>query len=364
MGKTITGFGEIMGRIEPEGFMKFRQGMPGHLKISFAGAEANVMVSNRIMGRDTRYITALPTNGIGDACLDSVRRFGVDTSFVHFEPGRLGLYFVETGANQRPSSVIYDRAHSAVAETPGEAYDWKGFFRDADWFHISGITPAISELAAKASLLAVKEAKAAGLTVSCDLNYRKKLWTWEPGTSKQELAEKTMREILPFTDIVIGNEEDAWDILRIRAGETDVDSGKLEIDRYPDVAKQIIQQFPKVRKVAITLRESLSASHNNWGAMLYDGAEEKAYFAPVREGSYTPYEIRNIVDRVGGGDAFSAGLIYALTDDELSADLQDALSYAVAASCLCHSIQHDFNYSTREEVMSLMKGDASGRVKR
>ncbi|MDY7027111.1 MAG: sugar kinase [Spirochaetota bacterium] len=364
MNRTIVSYGEIMGRIEPEGYMRFRQGMPGHLAISFAGAEANVAVSNKVMGREARYITALPTNGIGEACLDSVRRFGVDTSYVHFAPGRLGLYFVETGANQRPSSVIYDREHSVVAETSGDVYDWKGAFSGADWFHISGITPAISGLAAEASLTAVKEAKAAGLTVSCDLNYRKKLWKWQPGTPQQELAEKTMRELLPYVDIVIGNEEDAWDILRIRAGKTDVDTGKLEIDRYPDVARQIIEQFPNVSKVAVTLRESLSASHNNWGAMLYDGADGKAYFAPTADGQYTPYEIKNIVDRVGGGDAFSAGLIFALTDDELSANLQDVLSYAVAASCLCHSILHDFNYSSRDEVMSLMKGNASGRVKR
>jgi 2-dehydro-3-deoxygluconokinase len=364
MNKTIVTFGEIMGRLEPEGFMRFRQGMPGHLSISFSGAEANVAVSNKFMGRDARFITALPSHDIGEACLDSVRKFGVDTSFVHTAEGRLGMYYVETGANQRPSSVIYDREHSVVAETPAAAYDWKGAFKGADWFHISGITPAISKTASEASLTAVKEAKAAGLRVSCDLNYRKKLWTWEPGTSARDLAEFTLRRMLPFVDVVVGNEEDAWDILRIKAGETDVHSGKLEIDRYPDVAKKIIDQFPNVSKVAITLRESLSASHNNWGAMLYDGSADKAFFAPLSDGEYKPYEIKNIIDRVGGGDAFSAGLIYALTDDELSKDLQDVLAYAVASSCLCHSILHDFNYSSRDEVMSLMKGDASGRVKR
>ncbi|HAK46045.1 MAG TPA: sugar kinase, partial [Spirochaeta sp.] len=319
--KTLVTFGEIMGRVEPEGFMRFRQGMPGHLSISFSGAEANVAVSNKVMGRNARYISALPTHAMGQACLDSVRKFGVDTSFVHTAEGRLGLYFVETGANQRPSSVIYDREHSVVAETPADAYDWKGAFEAADWFHISGITPAISKTAADASLAAVKEAKTAGLTVSCDLNYRKKLWKWEPGTAQRELAEKTMRGMLPYVDVVIGNEEDAWDILRIKAGDTDVHSGKLEINRYPDVAKKIIAQFPNVSRVAITLRESLSASHNNWGAMLYDGISARAFFAPMSGEDYKPFEIKNIVDRVGGGDAFSAGLIYALTDDELSASL-------------------------------------------
>lgn len=366
--KIIVTFGEIMGRIAPEGFLRFRQGMPGNLSISFSGAEANVAVSNQMMGRQTRYVTALPSNAMGQACLDSVRRFGVDTSFIKSAEGRLGLYFVETGANQRPSSVIYDREHSVVSETAAQAYDWKGIFSGAGWFHISGITPAVSRTAAEASLAAVKEAKAAGVTVSLDLNYRKKLWKWEPGTAQRELAEKTVRGMLPYVDVVIGNEEDAWDILQIKAGNTDVHSGKLEIERYPDVAKQIIAQFPNVSKVAITLRESISASHNNWGAMLYDAACSKAFFAPLSDPlsgtDYKPYEIKNIVDRVGGGDAFSAGLIYALTDEELSADPQDSVAYAVAASCLCHSIQNDFNYSSRDEVMALMKGDASGRVKR
>ena len=362
--KTVVTFGEIMGRIEPEGFKRFRQGMPGHLEISFSGAEANVAVSNKVMGRNVRYISALPNHAMGQACLDSVRRFGIDTSYIHVADGRLGLYFVETGANQRPSSVIYDREHSVIAETPAEAYDWKGVFSGADWFHISGITPAISQTAAEASLTAVREAQAAGLTVSLDLNYRKKLWKWQPGTTQRELAEKTIRGMLPYVDVVIGNEEDAWDILQIKAGETDVHSGKLDVGRYPDVAKKIITQFPNVSKVAITLRESLSASHNNWGAMLYDGISKQAFFAPMVDGEYKPFEIKNIVDRVGGGDAFSAGLSYALTDEELSGNLQDTLAYAVAASCLCHSTLHDFNYSSREEVMSLMKGDASGRVKR
>ncbi|MDC7125720.1 MAG: sugar kinase [Spirochaetales bacterium] len=362
--KLLVTFGEIMGRLEPEGYMRFRQGMPGKLTISFSGAEGNVAVSNQIMGGLSRFISAVPSNAMGQACKDTVRKFGVDTSFMYTGEGRLGLYFVEAGANQRPSSVIYDRAYSVISETPADKYNFKDAFKDAGWFHISGITPAVSKLAAEASLVAVKEAKAAGVIVSCDLNYRKKLWKWEPGTPQRELAEKTMREILPYVDVVIGNEEDAWDVLQIKAGDTDVHSGKLEIDRYPDVANQIISQFPNVSKVAITLRESISASHNNWGAMLYDGASKKPYFAPMAGEQYKPYEIKNIVDRVGGGDSFSAGLIYSLMDAELSVNLQDSLSYAVAASCLCHSTMHDVNFSTRDEVFSLMKGDASGRVKR
>lgn len=364
MNKTIVTFGEIMGRLEPEGFLRFRQGMPGPLHISFAGAEANVAVSLQIMGRSARYVTALPPNDLGDACLDSVRRFGVDTRFIIREGNRLGLYFVETGANQRPSKVIYDRAGSAVAEAGPECYRWDDIFAGAGWFHISGITPALSQTAAEASLAAVKAARAAGVTVSCDMNFRKKLWNWDPALSPKELAGKTMRGILPHVDVVVGNEEDASDVLGIRAGSTDVEKGSLAIDRYPEVAQQIIREFPSVSRVAITLRESMSASHNNWGAMLYDGGPGKAFFAPVTDGAYAPYEIRNIVDRVGGGDAFSAGLIYALTDDDLGKNPADTVAYAAAASCLAHSIHGDFNYSNREDVLNLMKGNASGRVQR
>ena len=362
--KLVVGFGEIMGRIEPEGFNRFRQSMPGHLNITFAGAEASVASSLKIMGRNTRYVTALPQNALGDACLDSFRRFGVDTDFVIQTKGRLGLYFLETGANQRSSNVIYDREGSVVSKTTGDKYDWDQIFENADWFHISGITPAISREAADAAILASKKAQENGVQVSCDLNYRKKLWQWDDSVSSRELAEKTMRKLLPFVDVVIGNEEDAWDILRIKAADTDVESGHLAIDHYPEVAEKIYEQFPNVSKVAITLRESLSASHNNWGAMLYDVESKKAFFAPETDGKYMPYQIKNIIDRVGGGDSFSAGLIYALTDEELSQDLQDSVSYAVAASCLCHSIKGDFNYSTREEVYSLMKGNSSGRVRR
>jgi 2-dehydro-3-deoxygluconokinase len=364
MGGLVTCFGEIMGRIEPEGALTLRQGMPGRLVMTFAGAEANVAVSLRIMGREARYVTALPDGAIGDACLDSVRRFGVDARFALRAEGRLGLYFVESGANQRPTNVIYDREGSVVSKAKGDAYDWRAIFEDSTWFHISGITPAISREAADAALIAVKKAKEGGLTVSCDLNYRKKLWRWAPQVPPRELAERTMRDLLPFVDIVIGNEEDAHDVLGIEAAGTDVGKGRLAVERYPQVAARIIEQFPNVSRIAITLRESHSADHNDWGGMLYDGASGRAYFAPSAGGIYSPYQIKDIVDRIGGGDAFAAGLIFALTDDELKADLQDCLSYAAAASCLCHSIRGDFNYSTMADVLSLMKGNASGRVSR
>lgn len=364
MSATVACFGEIMARIQPEGFNRIRQGFPGRADITFAGAEANVAASLQMMGRDSRYVSALPSGPLGDSALDAVRRFGIDTRFVLRAQGRLGLYFVERGANQRPSTVIYDRAGALVCETEGKTYDWDRIFEGCSWFHLSGITPAISRKAAEAAALAVETAKKKGLTVSCDLNFRKKLWNWEAGTPPEKLAEKTMSGLLPFVDLVIGNEEDAQDIFGIRAEGTKVEEGALAIGKYPEVAARIVALFPNVKKVAFTLRESLSASYNNWGAMLYDAETQKAEFAPTASGVYQPYQIRNIVDRIGGGDSFAAGLIYALTDDSMKSDMGKAVSYAVAASCLCHSIEGDFNYVTREEVLALMKGDASGRVKR
>ena len=278
------------------------------------------------------------------------------------DQGRLGIYFVEAGANQRPSTVIYDRAGASIASADPSVYDWKKIFQGAKWFHFTGITPALSRKAADAALDAVKTARGMGLTISCDLNFRKKLWDWESGTSAKALAGKVMNEILPYVDILIGNEEDAEDILGIKAGDSDVNKGKLDVERYPSVAREIVKKYPNIKKVGTTLRESISASHNNWGAMLYNAESDKCYFAPDVQGKYTPYEIRNIVDRIGGGDSFTAGLIYCSLNENFPD--QDALAFSVAASCLCHSVYGDFNYSTKEEVLALMKGDASGRVKR
>ncbi|MDA3955138.1 sugar kinase [Oceanispirochaeta sp.] len=364
MKDVIVSYGEIMGRFSPDNNRRFRQTMPGNLNVTFAGAESSVVVSLQLLGCQTRYVTALPKHSIADACEDSVRRFGVDTSYIlRTDKGRLGLYFMETGANQRPSQVIYDRADSSVSLTPGDSYDWKNIFADAKWFHISGITQAISREAAEASILAARHAKDAGVTVSCDLNFRKKLWNWEAGTNSRDLAEKTMRRLLKYVDVVIGNEEDAHDVLGIQAGDTDVEAGDLDINRYPDVARQIQQQFSHVSHVAITLRESISANHNNWGAMLYTCKDGSAHFAPMDGDGYKPYEIRNIVDRLGGGDSFSAGLIYGLSG-EFKDSPGDALEFAVASSCLCHSIEGDFNYSSYEEVTALKNGSTTGRVKR
>jgi 2-dehydro-3-deoxygluconokinase len=361
--KTIVTFGEVMGRLAPNGFQRFRQALPGPLNLTFGGAEANVAASLALLGAPARFVTALPSHDLAEACLATLRGLGVDTSHVARTKGRLGLYFYENGANQRGSNVIYDRAHSAVSLAEPSAYAWDQIFEGATWLHTTGITPALSQISAASVLHAVKTAQAKGLTVSCDLNFRKKLWNWEPGTDAQTLAQKTMRSILPFVDVLIANEEDAADVLGIHAAETDVESGHLAVEQYPKVAQEIVRQFPNISRVAITLRESISASHNNWGALLYDAPSGSSAFAPLSNGKYAAYQIKNIVDRVGGGDSFGAGLIFALNTPELQ-ETSKAIAFAVAASCLCHSIEGDINYVTRAEVELLMKGSASGRVQR
>jgi 2-dehydro-3-deoxygluconokinase len=370
--KIIT-FGEIMGRLAPDGKLRFGQALPGRLNITFGGAEANVAVSVAGMGGQASFVTALPKNPIADACVARLRGLGVDTSnILRVKSGRLGLYFLEHGADQRPSNVVYDRDGSAIAVTPPDQYPWPSILAGAAWLHVSGITPAVSRDAAQATQEAARQAKAAGLTVSCDLNFRKKLWNWEPSLKPRQLAQQTMRDLLPFVDLLIANEEDAADVLDIHAGDTDVQAGKVSVEKYPAVAREIVRQFPNISRVAVTLRQSISASHNDWGAMLYVAKGEQAFFAPLRDGStassppsgqYRPYEIHNIVDRVGAGDAFGAGLIFASLTPELD-EPQTALSFATAASCLAHTIEGDFNFVTRAEIETLMKGSGSGRVVR
>ena len=353
-----------MGRLCPENFQRFRQSMPGKLDLTFAGAEANVAASIAMLGGRAKFVTSLPDNDITEACLTVLRGLKVDVSGIKkVDKGRLGLYFVERGANQRPSRVIYDREHSSVSMVPGSEYDWEEILNDGAWLHTTGITPALSETAAEAAEVALRTAKDKGLTISCDLNFRKKLWQWKPGVKPAELARKRMGALLPYVDVVIANEEDAHDVLGISAENTDMEGGKLDVEKYVEVAREIVRQFPNVQKVAITLRESLSATHNNWGAMLYDRDLDMAFLAPLDGEEYAPYEIRAIVDRVGGGDAFGAGLIFALNTPEFS-DPAIAVRFAVASSCLCHSINGDFNYSTRQEVENLMGGSVSGRVVR
>ena len=361
---TLVTFGEVMGRIAPPHCLRFEQSIPGPLEITFGGAEANVAVSVSLLGGRVRFVSVLPRNPLGDACVRTLQRLGVDTDRVlRTEQGRLGLYFVESGANQRPSNVVYDRDGSSIGLTLPGAYAWADAMSGVSWFHVTGITPAISASAAEATLNAVQAAQNAGVTVSCDLNFRKKLWRWSPSDEPIELARKTMAQILPYVDVVIANEEDAAIVLDVHATDTDVEAGELAAARYPAVAREIVRRFPNASRVGITLRESISASYNRWGAMLYDAATDEPVFAPVRDGAYRPYEITNIVDRVGAGDAFVAGLIYASSTAGLDAP-QEMLAFATSASCLAHSIQGDFNFSSREEVELLMRGSGSGRVVR
>jgi len=363
MSEFVT-FGEIMARIDMPGKKRFRQALPGSVDFSFAGAEANVAAFLAYVGKSVSFVTALPQHDIAEACIGALRNIGINTSFIYRTSGdRLGIYYVEEGANQRPSKVIYDRSYSSISVASPSMYAWDTIFHDARWYHFSGITPALSRTAAEAALIAAKTAKAHGVTVSCDLNFRKNLWRWEEGTAPADLARKIMLQLLPYVDILVGNEEDAYDVLGIKAGDTDVTAGKLNVQKYPEVAARIVAMFPNIRKVAFTLRQSISANYNRWGAMLYDAQKGEAYFAPEADGVYSPYEITDIVDRIGGGDSFSAALIYALTTEELS-DNNSAVRFATAASCLNHSIRGDFNYSSKDEILALMKGDASGRVQR
>jgi 2-dehydro-3-deoxygluconokinase len=364
MGVIVT-FGEIMGRLNPPGFARLRQCLPGTLQWTFAGAEANVAVSLAMLGAKTRFVTSLPSNSLGDACVANLRSFGIDTQqILRRAEGRLGLYFVESGANQRPSQVVYDRSGSTVSITPPEHYAWDHILADAGWIHVTGITPAISQAAAESTLAAVRSARQNRVTVSCDLNFRQKLWRWQPNMAPRDLAEQTMRGILPHVDVLVANEADCQDVLQVAAEQTDVHAGRLAANRYPQVAQRVIEQFPNLRQVAITLRESHSATHNDWGGMLYERDSKEAHFAPtVNSGEYAPYPIRNIVDRVGAGDAFAAGLIFAMTTPELALPGQ-AIRFASAASCLAHSIEGDFNFSSRAEIEALMEGSTSGRVVR
>ncbi len=341
--KKIITFGEIMLRLKAPGSERFFHSPS--LEATFGGGEANVAVGLARFGMDAAFVSLIPPNRIGDACIAELRKQGVDTSHVIRKGKRLGIYFLEAGANQRPSVVIYDRAHSAIAEAISGEIPWDGVFAGAGWFHITGITPAISESAALVSLEAVLAAKEKGLTVSCDLNYRKNLWKY--GRTAQEV----MTEIVKHTDMVMANEEDCQKSLGISA-EADVEAGKVETDHYRKLTDRVLEQFPDLKKIAVTLRESHSADHNGWSAVLNSREE----FLVSRK-----YDIRNIVDRVGTGDSFAAGLIYGF--HALKSD-REALEFAVAASCLKHSLPGDLPLLSLDEVKSLVGGAGSGRVQR
>jgi 2-dehydro-3-deoxygluconokinase len=340
MGKIVT-FGEIMLRLAPEGYYRFLQ-TPSY-GATYGGGEANVAVSLANFGLDAAFVTKLPKHEIGQGAVNSLREFGVDTSKIVRGGNRVGIYFLEKGASQRPSKVIYDRAHSAIAEAISGDFDWNAIFKDVSWFHFTGITPALSGSAAAITLEAVKAAKSQGITVSCDLNYRKNLWS-------REKAGEVMTGLMPHVDLCIANEEDASDVFGIKAKDSDVSSGSISHESYKEVAQTLAERF-HFKQVAITLRESLSANDNNWAAMYYDGKE--FYFS-------RKYAV-HIVDRVGGGDSFGAGLIYAQVN---GLGPQETVEFAVAASCLKHSIEGDFNQVSVDEVKKLAGGDASGRVQR
>ncbi len=346
-GKVIT-LGEIMLRLKPPSFERFFQSP--NLEATFGGGEGNVAVSLANFGLDVAFVTALPDNPLAEACIRFLRSYRVDTSLIQRSGERLGIYFLEAGANQRPSNVVYDRANSAIATASPDSFDWDAVFAGAGWFHITGITPALSETAATLSLAAAQAAQARGVTVSCDYNFRKKLWNY--GKSAPEV----MRELVKHVDVGIANEEDCQRSLGVSVTEGEweqsVSSGELDTARYEALAKKMFETFPNLKYQTITLRESYSASHNGWSACLYNGSD---FFLSHR------YDITDIVDRVGGGDSFAAGLIYGLYTG--MAD-EDALNFAVAASCLKHSISGDANLTTLAEVKRLMGGDASGRVQR
>lgn len=339
----IVTFGEIMMRLNPEGYQRILQAEK--FEASYAGGEANVAVSLANYGMDASFVTKLPANPLGEAARNAVRHYGVDTKDIVWGGDRLGLYFVEKGASQRASKVVYDRAGSAIAKAARGDFDWEKIFENADWFHFTGITPALGGENPQICLDALKFCHANGITVSCDLNYRGKLWT------KQKAGE-VMSELVPYVDVLIANEADAADVFGIVGKGCDVESGKLNKEGYVSVAQQLVERFG-VKKVAVTLRTSLSASDNLWAGMLYDAASGQAYFS-------TEYKV-HIVDRVGGGDSFGGGLIYALLSGK---DTQAAIDFAVAASCLKHSIEHDFNLVTVQEVEALAAGNGTGRVQR
>ncbi len=339
--KRVVTLGEIMLRLSTPGFERFVQA--DSFDVCYGGGEANCCVSLSNYGLETRFVTKVPKNDLGQSAINALRRFGVDTSFIARGGERLGIYFLESGASQRPSKVIYDRAHASIAEAKASEFNWDEIFKDVDWFHFTGITPALSDAAAELTLEALKVAKEKGITVSVDLNYRQKLWS-------QEKAKEVMTKLMKYVDVCIGNEEDAEKVFGIKAENTDISKGEINHAGYEEVAKKIIETFG-VKLVASTLRESYSASDNGWSAILYDG--EKSYLSKK-------YDLR-IVDRVGGGDSFASGLIYGLVMEN---PLDEALEFAVAASALKHTIPGDTNHVTKEEVMALMGGDGSGRVVR
>ena len=339
--KKIIGFGDYILRLNPQGYLRFIQA--NNFEVFYTGAEANVCTSLAYMGVPTQFVTKLPDNMISECAISTLKRFSVGTDHIAYGGDRIGLFYLEKGASQRPSKIVYDRKNSAFCDSKPSDYDWKTIMQDAGHFHFTGITPALGSNIAEICLEACKTAKELGLTVSCDLNYRKNLWT-------RSEAKATMEKLLEYVDVLIANEEDAADVLDIHASNTDIISGKLNKEGYVEVAEKISTKY-NIGTVAITLRKSISASDNDWSALLYTGG--KAYFSKE-------YHI-HIVDRVGGGDSFGAGLIYGLHNNFTE---QEIIEYAAAASCLKQTIEFDINLSKPSDILALAKGDGSGRVQR
>ncbi len=346
MDKKFITFGEALLRLSAPGYLRIEQAQT--FNVAFGGAELNVAVSLSRFGKNVDYITRIPENEIGDACLAYIRKYNIGLSHIIRGGSRLGLYYYETGAAQRPSLVQYDRANSGAATIAPGMVNWSEVFEDAGWFHFSGITASLSESAANICLEAVVEAKRLGVIVSCDLNYRSKLWNWG------KTAIDVMSELVKHCDVIIGNEEDAEKSLGVKAPQTDIKKANLKSENYLVVCEELSKTYPNLQTIVFTLRGSLSASHNTWSAVLWN--KDKGFFSGIT------YDIKPIVDRLGGGDSFAAGIIYGLT--EFSDDYQKALNFAISASCLKHSIQDDYNLVSLEEVFRLMDGDGSGRVSR
>ncbi|MDO5563732.1 MAG: sugar kinase [Eubacteriales bacterium] len=341
MAKKIVTFGEIMLRLAPDNYLRFNQ--VDHYEATFGGAEANVCVSLSNYGYDTSFISILPNNDIAQCAINTLRKFNVNTDNILRKGNRIGIYFCEKGASERPSKVIYDRKGSSISCAKLEDFDWDKIFDNASWFHLTGITPALGENLPNICMEALKKAKEKNINTSLDLNYRKKLW------SKDE-AKESITKLCPYIDILISNEEDAKDVFGIEAKDTNIDDGKINVEGYKEVAKELIEKY-HFEKVAITLRESFSANDNAWSSVLYDN---KNFYISKKYNMH-------IVDRVGGGDAFAAGLISGFLDE---LNMQDIIEFASASSCLKHSIQGDFNLVSKEEVQSLVKGNIRGRVQR
>lgn len=355
----VVTFGEIMVRMAPPGVQRIQQSLPGKLDVTFAGAEANVAASLALLGNDVEFVTALPEGPLTDTCLGNLRSVGIGTRHVQIsDHGRFGIFLVETGANQRPTRVFYDRDYSSISLAGPGSFDWDTVLAGSSWLHLTGITPALSASAAALTLQAATRARELGIGVALDCNFRSKLWRWDSSRTPLQLASETLSRFLPTLTLLFGNEED-YRLLGFECGNA---AGETHHDRSVRFAKEVHRRYPNIRYFATTFREQVSATHNNWSGLLYEADLDRVSMAPQRNGKVAPYEIRQIVDRVGSGDAFDAGILHGLTQPTF--DPQYTIELATASSCLAHSIPGDWNYASLAEIEELMHGSGSGRVVR